>query len=102
LAPAVPLSRVGGDLAFCVDISDFMSTRNRKIRAGLIGGLIGGLSGGVTAFAACQRTSDFKWLIPFSAAFLAGLLGAVVALAVRRAVESTSRLLPKSDGVLQS
>jgi hypothetical protein len=67
---------------------DFMSTTNRKIRAGLIGGLIGGLSGGVAAFAACQRTSDFKWLIPFSAAFLAGLLGAVTALVVRRAMRS--------------
>jgi uncharacterized membrane protein YeaQ/YmgE (transglycosylase-associated protein family) len=61
-----------------------MNTINRKIRAGLIGGL----SGGVAALAACQRTSDFKWLILFSVAFLAGLLGAVVALAVRRAMRS--------------
>jgi uncharacterized membrane protein YccC len=61
-----------------------VNTINRKIRAGLIGGL----SGGVAALAACQRTSDYKWLIPFSVAFIAGLLGAVVALAVRRAMRS--------------
>jgi hypothetical protein len=65
-----------------------VKTTNRKIRAGLIGGLIGGLSGGGAALAACQRTSDFKWLIPFSTAFLAGHLGAVAALALRRAMRS--------------
>ena len=75
-----------------------MITTHRKIRAGLIGGLIGGLSGGFAAFAACQHTSDLKWLIPLLVAFLAGLLGAVVALAVRRAMRSHKQLLPKPGG----
>ena len=54
----------------------------RKIRAGAIGGLAGGLGGGIAAFAASQRASDFKWLVPFSAAFIMGLLGAVVGRAI--------------------
>jgi ABC-type antimicrobial peptide transport system permease subunit len=60
----------------------------RKIRVGLIGGLVGGLSGGITAFAASRPASDFNWWVAFSVAFLAAPLGAVAALAVRRAIKS--------------
>ena len=56
-----------------------------KIRVGLIGGLVGGLSGGIIAFTASQPASGFNWWVAFSAAFLSGLLGVVVGLAVRRA-----------------
>jgi ABC-type antimicrobial peptide transport system permease subunit len=62
----------------------------RKIRVGLIGGLVGGLSGGIIAFTVSQPASDFNWWVAFSAAFLAGLLGVVVALAVRRAKPTPS------------
>lgn len=46
----------------------------------MLGGSIGGLSGGVVGLCITflVRQPDLKWLGPFVAAFLAGLLSAVI------------------------
>ena len=53
-----------------------------KTRAGLIGGSIGGLVGGVVgltiSFLLVADKPELRWLGPFTAAFVAGLVGAVV------------------------